>query len=117
MDYRIKSRLSGGLVIDIQPTTFELRVKIIKEKLNFKTTYINKEIINFLARNIISSVRELEGALNKLIAYSDLMKISLDINLAKNLLSDLLKENDSRISIEVIQSEVCKYFNMSLKVL
>ena len=114
LDYRIKSRLSGGLVIDIQPTTFELRVKILKEKLNFKTTYINKEIINFLARNIISSVRELEGALNKLIAYSDLMKISLDINLAKNLLSDLLKENDSRISIEFIQSEICKYFSVSL---
>ena len=114
LDYRIKSRLSGGLVIDIQPTSYNLRVKILKDKLKFKTTYIDKEIINFLARNITNNVRELEGALNKLIAYSDLMKINLDINIVKHLLSDLLRENVIDISVESIQSEVCKYFRISL---
>tara|TARA_B100000965_G_scaffold377606_1_gene371793 strand:+ start:131 stop:1543 length:1413 start_codon:yes stop_codon:yes gene_type:complete len=113
LDYRITSRLSGGLVVDILPTNYNLRIKIIKNKLVAKKAYLDSEIIKFLAKKVTSSVRELEGAINKLIAYSDLMSFKLEISNAKEILSDLFKESPRKLSINDIQSQVSKHFNIN----
>ncbi len=113
LDYRITSRLSGGLVVDILPTNYNLRIKIIKNKLVAKKAFLDSEIIKFLANKVTSSVRELEGAINKLIAYSDLMNFKLDISNVKEILSDLFKENNRKLSINDIQSQVSKHFNIN----
>tara|TARA_E500000178_G_scaffold348221_1_gene402932 strand:- start:2044 stop:3429 length:1386 start_codon:yes stop_codon:yes gene_type:complete len=113
LDYRIKSRLAGGLVVDILPTTFELRKKIIKNKIVSKKIFLDNEIINFLAENIFSSIRELEGALNKLILYSEVTNLKLSISNAQTILSDYLNNNNNeRITIKDIQLQVSKYYNL-----
>ena len=112
LDYKIRSRLSGGLVVDILPTTFELRKKIIRNKVFVKNVSLERDIINFLAENIFSSVRELEGAINKIMLYSDLTKSKLDLTNAKNILDDYLNKTHKKITIKDIQLEVSKYFNL-----
>ena len=113
LDYRIKSRLAGGLVVDILPTTFELRKKIIKNKIVSKKIFLDNEIVNFLAENIFSSIRELEGALNKLILYSEVTNLKLSISNAQTILSDYLNNNNNeRITIKDIQLQVSKYYNL-----
>ena len=112
LDYKIKSRLSGGLVVDILPTTFELRKKIIRNKVFVKNVSLERDIINFLAENIFSSVRELEGAINKIMLYSDLTKSKLNLANAKNILDDYLNKTHKKITIKDIQLEVSKYFNL-----
>ena len=112
LDYKIRSRLSGGLVVDILPTTFELRKKIIRNKVFVKNVSLERDIINFLAENIFSSVRELEGAINKIMLYSDLTKSKLNLTNAKNILDDYLNKTHKKITIKDIQLEVSKYFNL-----
>ena len=112
LDYKIRSRLSGGLVVDILPTTFELRKKIIKNKVFVKNVSLERDIINFLAENIFSSVRELEGAINKIMLYSDLTKSKLNLTNAKKILDDYLNKTHKKITIKDIQLEVSKYFNL-----
>ncbi len=112
LDYKIRSRLSGGLVVDILPTTFELRKKIIRNKVFVKNVSLERDIINFLAENIFSSVRELEGAINKIMLYSDLTKSKLNLANAKNILDDYLNKTHKKITIKDIQLEVSKYFNL-----
>lgn len=112
LDYKIKSRLSGGLVVDIQPTTYELRLKIIKNKIKSKQMHLNKDVTEFLAKNIYSSVRELEGALNKIIVYSDIINSKISLDNTKEILSDFLSKNNKKITIKDIQLQVSKYFNL-----
>merc|ERR1711991_1168355 len=103
LDYKIKSRLSGGLVVDILPTTFQLRKKIIRNKMFTKKVNLERDIITFLAENIFSSVRELEGALNKIILYSDITNSDLDLKNTQAILSDYLNKNNKKITVKDIQ--------------
>jgi len=112
LDYKIKSRLSGGLVVDILPTTFELRKKIIRNKVFSKNVNLERDIITFLANNIFSSVRELEGAINKIMLYSDVTKTKLNISNAQTILADYLNKTDKKITVKDIQLEVSKYYNL-----
>ena len=112
LDYKIRSRLSGGLVVDILPTTFELRKKIIRNKVSSKNVNLDKEIINFLADNIFSSVRELEGAISKIMLYSDITKTKLNISNAQTILADYLNKTYKKITVKDIQLEVSKYYNL-----
>ena len=112
LDYKIKSRLSGGLVVDILPTTYELRLKIIKNKIKSKKVHLNRDVTDFLARNIYSSVRELEGALNKIIVYSDIINSKISLDNTKEILSDFVNKNNKKITIKDIQLQVSKYFNL-----
>ena len=112
LDYKIRSRLSGGLVVDILPTTFELRKKIIRKKVSSKNVSLEKDIINFLADNIFSSVRELEGAINKIMLYSDITNTKLNITNAQIILADYLNKTDKKITVKDIQLEVSKYYNL-----
>ena len=112
LDYKIRSRLSGGLVVDILPTSFELRKKIIRNKVSSKNVDLERDIITFLAENIFSSVRELEGAINKIMLYSDITKSKLNLTDAKNILADYLNKTHKKITIKDIQLEVSKYYNL-----
>ena len=112
LDYKIRSRLSGGLVVDILPTTFELRKKIIRNKVINKNVNLERDVITFLAENIFSSVRELEGALNKIMLYSDITKTELNLKNTQTILTDYINKNHKKITVKDIQLEVSKYYNL-----
>ena len=114
LDYKIRSRLSGGLVVDILPTTFQLRKKIIRNKIDSKNVNLEKDLINFLAENIFSSVRELEGAINKIMLYSDITKLKLNIGNVQTILADYLNKNHKKITVSDVQLEVSKYYNIQI---
>jgi chromosomal replication initiator protein len=119
-DDRIKSRLSWGLVADILPANFELRHEILKKKaLELSLKYENKitiaeDVIIFLAKTIANNVRELEGALNKVVTFANLMNRKVDVELAQTVLKDLLRSSNRRITIDEIQSKVASYFNIKV---
>ncbi|MGE0665436.1 MAG: chromosomal replication initiator protein DnaA [Sphingomonadales bacterium] len=112
---RIKSRLGWGLVADVHPTDYELRVGILQSKLEaMGRDDMPKEVTEFLARKIISNVRELEGALNRVTAYSDLVGRPVTLEMTQEVLQDLIRSNDRRVSIAEIQRHVAEYFNVRL---
>ena len=118
---RIRSRLSGGLVIDIQPPDLPLRIKILKSKLteiqkNFKEHYnLSDEVLNFLATEVTSSIREMVGALNRILAFSKINTKSPSIYESKKILKDFISTNNKSINIEFIQNLVADYFNLNIK--
>ena len=118
---RIKSRLSGGLVIDIQPPDLELRIKILKSKFeeikrNFSENYeLNDEVLKFLASEITSSIREMVGALNRVLAFSKIKSKSPNIYECKTILKDFINSNKKSINIESIQNMVANHFNLNIK--
>jgi chromosomal replication initiator protein len=112
---RIKSRLGWGLVADVHPTDYELRVGILQSKLEMMGRMdMPKEVTEFLARKIVSNVRELEGALNRVTAYSDLVGRPVTLEMTQEVLQDLIRSNDRRVSIAEIQRHVAEYFNVRL---
>lgn len=119
-DERIKSRLSWGLVADILPASFELRYEILKKKSAelFKTNNnhhtLDDSVLIFLAKTIVSNVRELEGALNKVVTFSNIMNKKIDVELTKTVLKDLLRSNNKRITIDEIQNKVSNYYNINV---
>ena len=118
---RIKSRMSGGLVIDIQPPEFDLKIKILKKKfeeikLNFKENYdLGDEVFEFLASEVTSSIRELVGALNRILAFSKINTKSPTIHECKKILKDFINYNNKSINVESIQNLVASYFNLNIQ--
>ena len=118
---RIKSRLSGGLVIDIQPPDLNLRIKILKSKFedikkNFNANYnLNDEVFKFLATEITSSIREMVGALNRVLAFSKINTKSPNIYECKRILKDFINDNKKSINVESIQNIVAVYFNLNIQ--
>ena len=116
---RIKSRFSGGLVIDIQQPDYELRYKIIKLKTEELRKYnsiqlnISEEIQKFLSTEIKSSIRELVGALNRIVSFSRIYNKTPNISETKIVLKDLLNLSENKVTIDLIQSLVCKFFKIS----
>ena len=116
---RIKSRLSGGLVVDIDPPDFDLKVKIINKKIEeiqnqFKENIIlSQEVVNYIASESKTNIRELIGVLNRVVAFSRVNNKSLNINDCKNILKDVF--NQIRvITVDKIQNVVSNYFNIAL---
>ena len=118
---RIKSRLSGGLVIDIQPPDLNLRIKILRSKFedikkNFNENYnLNDEVFKFLATEITSSIREMVGALNRVLAFSKINTKSPNIYECKRILKDFINDNKKSINVETIQNIVAVYFNLNIQ--
>ncbi|MBO9576532.1 MAG: chromosomal replication initiator protein DnaA [Sphingobium sp.] len=107
VDPRILSRLSGGLVADIQPAGLDLRLKILRARANaVAPVVVPDDVIVLLARSIRTSIRELEGAFNKLVAYAQLMDKAITVDLAQTMLAEALRANARRITIDEIQ-KVC----------
>ena len=111
---RLKSRLGCGLVADIHPTTYELRLGILIEKAQKRGVEIPSKVLEFLSHRIVSNVREMEGALNRLVAHATLVGTSITIETAQVVLQDLLKSNNRKITIEEIQKKVAEHFNIRL---
>ena len=118
---RIRSRMSGGLVIDIQPPDLELRIKILKTKFdeikeNFKENYqLDEEVFNFLASEVTSSIREMVGALNRILAFSKINTKSPNIYECKKILKDFINSNNKSINVELIQNLVASHFNLNIQ--
>ena len=118
---RIKSRFSGGLVIDIQPPDADLRIKILKTKfkeikLNFKEDYIlSDEVFKFLASEIKSNIREMIGALNRILAFSKVNTKSPNVYECKKILKDFINSNNKSINVEAIQNLVASHFNLNIQ--
>ena len=116
---RIKSRFSGGLVIDIQQPDYELRHKIIKLKTDELKKYysnqlnISEEIQKFLSTEIRSSIRELVGALNRIVSFSRIYNKTPNLSETKIVLKDLLNLSENKVTIDLIQSLVCKFYKIS----
>jgi len=116
---RIKSRFSGGLVVDIQKPDYELRSKIVKKKteeLNiFYSNQINisDEIQQFISSEITASIRELVGAINRVVSFSRIYNKVPNLSEIKVVLKDLLNLAENKVTIDLIQSKVCKFFKIS----
>ncbi|WP_010301255.1 chromosomal replication initiator protein DnaA [Candidatus Odyssella thessalonicensis] len=114
MEERLKSRLGWGLVADIHPTTYELRLGILQSKAETLHTVVPKDVLEFLAFKIVSNVRELEGALNRIIAHSTLVGREINLEMTQDVLRDLLKANDRRITVDDIQKRVAEYYSIKI---
>tara|TARA_B100001123_G_scaffold448544_1_gene610119 strand:- start:3011 stop:4405 length:1395 start_codon:yes stop_codon:yes gene_type:complete len=115
MEERLRSRLGWGLVADIHATDYELRLGILQSKIELSNSVdVPQRVLEFLAHRISSNVRELEGALNRVVAYSTLVGRSITVEMAHEILSDLLRANDRRVTIEDIQKRVAAHYNIRL---
>jgi chromosomal replication initiator protein len=115
VEERIRSRLGWGLVVDIHQTDFELRLGILEAKLaRANVGDFPPKVLEFLAHRITSNIRELEGALNRLIAHSNLVGRPINLEMTQEALQDLLRANDRRVTIEEIQKKVAQHFNIRL---
>ncbi|NRB10603.1 MAG: chromosomal replication initiator protein DnaA [Rickettsiaceae bacterium] len=111
---RIKSRLGWGLVADVHSTTYELRLGILHSKLEQMGITISQNVTEFLAAKITSNVRELEGALNKVIAHSTLVGREVTLESTQDILRDLLRSNERIITIDDIQRKVADRYNVKI---
>ena len=115
---RIKSRFSGGLVVDIQKPDYELRKKIVKKKLDeinilySEEIKIPEEIQNFISFEIKSNIRELTGAINRIISFSRIYNKTPNLAETKIILKDLLNIAENKVTIDLIQTLVCKFFKI-----
>ena len=116
---RIRSRLGWGLVADIHPTDYELRLGILQSKAeaqlrNKKDIVIPTEVLEFLAQRVSSNIRILEGALNRVVASASLNGKTITLDMTKDVLRDLLRASDRRITIDEIQRKVAEYYNLRM---
>ena len=114
MEERLRSRLGCGLVADIHATTYELRLGIIASKAEQMDVEVPPKVAEFLAHKISSNVRELEGALNRVVAHAQLVGRQITLESTQEVLHDLLRANDRRITIEEIQKKVAEHFNIRI---
>ncbi|BBK29367.1 chromosomal replication initiator protein [Stella humosa] len=114
LEERMRSRLGWGLVADIHPTTYELRLGILQTKAEQLGISVPIKVVEFLAHKITSNVRELEGALNRISAHASLVGRPVTIETAQEVLHDLLRANDRRITIEEIQKRVAEHFSIRM---
>ena len=115
LEERIRSRLGWGLVADIHPTTYELRLGILQSKAEqLEECQVPQHVLEFLARRITSNVRELEGALNRIVAQATLVGREITPEMAQEVLQDLLRVHERRVTIEEIQRRVAEHFAIKI---
>lgn len=123
IEERIRSRLGWGLVADIHPTDYELRLGILQSKADALAARTSSDgtampvplpVLEFLAQRIVSNVRELEGALNRVIAYASFVGRPVSLEMAQDVLRDLLRASERRVTIDEIQRRVAEYFNVKM---
>ena len=110
LDDRLRSRLGWGLVADIHPSTYELRLGILKAKAEYEKIEIQDSVLSFLAHKITSNIRELEGAFNRIIANINLLGVQVTVEMVQEILRDLLRANERQVTIEEIQKRVAAQY-------
>jgi chromosomal replication initiator protein len=119
LEERIKSRLQCGLVVDLHPTDYELRLGILQQKAEYyRSQYQGLKmapgVLEFLAHRITTNVRVLEGALTRLFAFASLVGREITLDLAQDCLADILRASDRKVTIEEIQRKVAEHYNVRL---
>ncbi len=114
LEDRLRTRLGCGMVADLHATTFELRISILEAKATRARATVPAKVLEFLAHKITSNVRELEGSLNRLIAHANLFSRPITLETAQEVLHDILKAHDKRVTIDEIQRRVAEHYNMRI---
>jgi chromosomal replication initiator protein len=114
LEDRVRSRLGWGLVADIHPTTYELRLGILETKAEKLGATVPPKVLEFLAHKIVANVRELEGSLNRIVAHATLVGRAISLEGAQEVLHDILRASDRRVTIEEIQKKVAEHFAIRL---
>ena len=119
LDARIRSRLAGGLAVDIRPTDHDLRVRILQSKVarlavRLPDAHIPASVIDFLAQRIDNNVREVEGAFNRVVAYASFVNRPVTLEMAQDVLRDLLRASERRVTISDIQRRVAEYYGIKV---
>ncbi|CAI3923388.1 Chromosomal replication initiation ATPase DnaA (DnaA) (PDB:1L8Q) [Commensalibacter papalotli (ex Botero et al. 2024)] len=112
LEDRLRTRLGCGMVADIHATTYELRISILEAKAASAKVVISPKVLEFLAHKITTNVRELEGALNRLIAHANLFGRPITLEATQEVLHDILKSHERRVTIEEIQRKVSEHCNI-----
>ena len=112
LEERLVSRFEWGLVTDIQPPDLETRIAILKKKSEKDTAQVPNDVIFYIAEKIKSNIRELEGALIRVVAYAKLNNVNITLDMAKDVLKDMIIEEEKKITIELIQKKVAEYFDI-----
>ena len=115
LEDRVISRFHWGLMVDLQPPDFETRLAILRSKIQSDNIQISDSVVNYIASNIKSNIRELEGCLIKLLAHSSIYKTDINVELAKRILIDFIKEKEKRITLERIINAVSEFYNIDSK--
>ena len=114
LEDRLRSRFGAGLIVDISSPDYETRFAILDKKAEFDNIDAPKEVLHFIAKNIASNIRELEGALNKVIAFATLCKTPLTISLAETALREYFLQKETRdISVAFVQEVVSRHYNIT----
>lgn len=115
LEDRLRSRFEWGLIADIQPPDFETRIAILKKKADVENLNIQNEVMAYIATKIKSNIRELEGALIRIVAYSSLTNKEISVDLASEALKDIISsKNSKQVTIELIQDVVSSYYNLKI---
>ncbi len=114
LEDRLRTRLGCGMVADLHATTFELRISILEAKATRAQADVPGRVLEFLAHKITTNVRELEGSLNRLIAHAHLFNRPITLETAQEVLHDILKAHDKRVTIDDIQRRVAEHYNMRI---
>jgi len=114
LEDRLRTRLGCGMVADLHATTFELRVSILEAKASLASVPISPRVLEFLATRITTNVRELEGALNRLVAHANLFNRPITLESTQEVLHDILKSHERRVTIEEIQRKVAEHYAIRL---
>ena len=115
IEERLQTRIAQGLVVNIQPASYELRLGILNEKLKRLGADLDKDVLSFLAKNITSNVRELEGALKRLVAHRQLLGGEITLDSTKQILKDILHTMERQVRAPEIQQMVADYYRLPLK--
>ncbi|MGH7209848.1 MAG: chromosomal replication initiator protein DnaA [Acetobacteraceae bacterium] len=114
LEDRLRTRLGCGMVADLHATTFELRISILEAKAGRASVSVPHKVMEFLAHKITGNVRELEGALNRLIAHATLFGRTVTLESSQEVLHDILKAHDRRVTIEEIQRKVAEHYTIRM---
>ncbi len=114
LEERLSSRFTWGLIVDIQPPDYETRVAILRKKLEQESVNVPDEVIDFIGQEIKRNIRELEGALIRVIAYSLLEDKDISLDTAKSVLKDMVHETEKLISVDMIQKNVAHHYKLNI---
>lgn len=118
LEERLRSRFEWGLIADIQPPDYETRIAILRKKSDVDNLNVPNEVLIYIATKIKSNIRELEGALLRVVAYTNLTNTPISLELAKEALKDLISVNNSKIiTIEYIQETISNYFDLTIDII
>jgi len=114
IEERMRSRLGSGLVADIHASTYELRLSILQTKAEHARVPLPIAVLEFLAYKISTNIRELEGALNRVVAHGQLIGREITVEMAQDVLHDLLRQADRKVTVDEIQQRVAAHYNIKL---